>query len=449
MNRIEKVPKYSLPMIGDFCLIILNISHNTTVIPNALFRIDNLGLINVVFFIVNFFYILIRFKGGIHKIKSQKLLFLLLAFFLLYIIEIIKSPFIINGRFEYSLALTFHMITFIALLNNCYKEYSLKYGTKVGLELILKFYIVFSIYIITTTILAFFLFKLNVLSPYTNSVSYGIMQSNISQAGTKYYFPGYLSILETNVHFVARIPLLQEHGLICGLSHEPHLASYIVAPSLLFLIAIKKFSKSTLLLIVCSFMLFFVLASSATNFLLIIALTIIGAFIYYINIKKNIIVTIGILLLFVFMTTAIIYNSDDFILLVENSNLAFVANKLNPSSGSGSLEYSTNRIFYMLNPSTVMGTTLFSTSIEDGNDIGFIPFVFNLLILVSLFWNSFKLIMTKNKKYFYTGLGVLYFLLHSMKINLLIYRSPYTLFIIFILIISLEAAKTEREQAIM
>jgi hypothetical protein len=415
--------------ILDFLIIVINISNVITIIPYIIFSATSMGECLVYSFMMNLIYILFRFKLRIIFPENRTKRWAIFFFLLFLLFEVIKYPLITTnkGSFEFSLFVFLNNFIFFILLYNCFIEYLHILGYRKAINLVIYYYIIFCLYIIITTDFCWFLLNTEVISPYSNSVFWAIMNSNVSEAKAEYFFPGNLSILLITK---SRIPLLQEYGVLCGLSHEPHVVNFMISPSLFFIFSLNNKNNIITSLLIFLYGLFFLITVSATN---ILTLLIVLLFIYILrsyNTKKSMILNNVLIFLIVFFIIILLENNDNIVAEISN----FLDSKLNPTStDSSSVEYSKERIFFTLKPSSVIGGTIFSTSLDsERGDIGLIPCILNILFLSSFIFSIIKLLGSKDKNLFYIGIGVLYFLIHSSKTNLLNYIYPFTVFIIFI-----------------
>ena len=103
---------------------------------------------------------------------------------------------------------------------------------------------------------------------------------------------------------------------------------------------------------------------------------------------------------------------------------------------SGSMEYSTDRFRFLLQPTSFFGSTLYTTAISPKTDVGIIPFLLNILFVTVLFLKGIILYLKadSSSKEFFLALGCMYFILHSMKTNALNYQYTYLVFIILVII---------------
>lgn len=391
----------------DF-VVLMNIATNVTIIP-CVIGLNSVPMIHVFLLVLNFLTIFISGNGSYREknVLNVKYTWPLIFMMLLYIWEILKTPFI-NGpnRFGYSVVLFLVQASFLYLLFN-------KYQRTGRLESITRVYIYISIYVVLSTVLCWLLLNTGVISV-DNSVSYYIMNSDITQMGSEYYFPKHLSVILSSG---TRLPLLHTYGIPCGLSHEPHVSTFFVTPGLI--LAIGKLSDWKKYLLIGVSVLFFLISISMTNF---VGLAIVLAYYVMKTNKKQLLVLIPMLaIIFVLASNTPIFGEvSDFI-----QQKSF-------SENSGSGDYSYNHILYALQPNTIIGTTFYSTSIAANEDVGAINSLINICFFVSFVACIFKcLLKAKGSQLLYVC-AILYFLIHSAKTNTLNYTLPFTIYMVVI-----------------
>lgn len=93
-------------------------------------------------------------------------------------------------------------------------------------------YIIFAVFNIGITSIAFILTQLGLLSPYTNEINglSSLFYGNV-ESGQTYYMPGYLAVQSSNI----RVSLTSKSYL--GWSFEPHVFCLFVIPAIFYLVA--------------------------------------------------------------------------------------------------------------------------------------------------------------------------------------------------------------------
>lgn len=311
-------------------------------------------------------------------------------------------------RFAYSITMLVLEISFLAVLCGMLGKYKEK-----TLELLSNTYIFYSLCNVIGVCLAFILILEGVLAPDSNNLDIKLITEDDGIA----YFPGYLTVIRPND--VERVSFLAFFGNFCGFSHEPNAVGYVCLPAFFILLyKCREYNFLIKIIVIILYALFFLITISATAFISITIVTLVGLFMAgrQKGGRKNWIV-LAILICILVLFTSYIFETFPFIL-----------NKLTASGGSK--DYSVDRISYAFTPETFMGTTVYTTSVD--GDIGIVTMFLNLCYYISAGLLCLRMLNNRNREVFYYGLALLYFLCHSMKIIIMVYRYPYTVFIIFL-----------------
>lgn len=391
----------------DF-VVLMNIATNVTIIP-CIMGLNSVSAVHFFLLVLNFLTILFsgNSSNGKKYIISIKYAMPLVLMMLLYIWEIIKSPFI-NGpnRFWFSITLFLVQASFLYLLFK-------KFQSTGRVETIIRIYIYVSIYVVLSTVFCWLLLNIGAIQV-NNPVNYYIMSSNMRQMGSEYYFPSHLSVI---LNSGIRLPLLHAYGIPCGLSHEPHVSTFFVTPGLI--LAFGKWNDWRKYLLVVVSALFFLISISMTN---LISLFIVLVYYSVKTQNKHLLVLIPLLV--------IVYVLGSYTtLLGEVSD--FIQQKLF-SEDSSSGDYSYNHILYALKPNTIIGTTFYSTSITSNEDIGAINSLINICFFVSFVVCIFQCLRKAKGTQLLFVCALFYFLIHSAKTNTLNFTFPFTIYMVFI-----------------
>ena len=219
-----------------------------------------------------------------------------------------------------------------------------------------------------------------------------------------------------------RVPFFQDYGILTGLFHEPHVLAINIFPCLILLLGLKSGKLSHGIII--TLMMLFVLFCGSTANILSLLLTL---FVFlFLSSKKNLFkVMIGVVVIFFVVMAYVSY---------DDTLLQFVLGRLDVDNGSQ--EASRNLLEFAFIPRTLFGTDMFSSSMMEGaqknEDVGFIPFFMNITFLFFYFKNVIKLILSKDNVAKATGYASLYYIIHSAKNGMLMYRSLMPLFLVFL-----------------
>ena len=414
-----KVKERSSKYLIDSLIILLNISNSYSIIPYLLFFQYKRGVNTLIIILINIVYLLIRHNKNI-KIPFKHPLFV--------IYFILNS---INAYSAYETRTAFVMpplyllcnTLFYIILYNCYTYYKrVGIGEKKTIWLLWRGYIwICAICIISISIL-FILIKAGV-SPHSNLFNdrMDLFEDNVNTLGHTYYYPFYTSVLLVSKNISLKLPFFSEYGTICGIYFEPHIVTFMLCPALFLLWA---YIKRTMYRVGLFFMwLFIILVSCSTTNILCFTFCIVVFCLYT---KKGRIILIPIMYVLVFVV---------FIVGLENTDLFFIANKLD---GSSSMQYSQNTIFYVFEPKTLLGSNFLNNGYlkeisTHPKDVGYIPCFLNILFLVVAYLKLLKSFFNKDICSVLLSCMILYFFLHSMKIAMVSYSLSFFIFIIFLL----------------
>ncbi|WP_407277200.1 hypothetical protein R5O20_11780 [Tenacibaculum maritimum] len=314
-------------------------------------------------------------------------------------------------------------ITFYIILINLFYDYLDKYSLDKSLWLILRGYIWFSLIGLFSVISMFFLINVLIISPLVNDVgsSMDLFSSNLKNPDTNYYFPYNISVFLESRDI--RIPFFQKEGIITGIFHEPHTATFLLTPALFILLYFLK-SRIKKILFIFLFTLFFLVQASTTNIIALLLVVFVFNFNKY---KKNII-------LLVLLITGTIIG----FLVINPEIYSFIVLRFS----SGSASYSLATLKFPFTPKTLIGSSFYDLSYIDTywniadktQNVGYIMFFLNLSFLLFFIGNQAK-ILIKLKKRRLLAIISLYFLFHSTKIAMYSYSLSYLIFIIFIIYI--------------
>lgn len=306
-------------------------------------------------------------------------------------------------RIEFSLSVLLNQISFFLLLRNTI------FLRKHTLTVLLKPYLFYSLYNVFVIIFIYILITFCALNPYQNISTIYLFAKDNELA----YFPYYLSIFRPDD--TIRLAFFYVGGMICGLSHEPHVVAYICLPAFFILIFSEKFRRVRSIILIMYILFVFITFSATTilSFICVILVFLCRHFLYEKNIFATLLLIGGVLLL----GWKIIGEVD----------LSFLTNKL--TAEGGSRDYSIDRLFYAINPSTFLGSTIFTTDIS--GDVGLVTCILNIAFYVSFVFLIIKLL--NNYRYIGFALAFSYLFFHSMKIILLVYSYPFILYMLFVL----------------
>ncbi|WBX76163.1 hypothetical protein PG911_16245 [Tenacibaculum ovolyticum] len=314
-------------------------------------------------------------------------------------------------------------ITFYIILINLFYDYLNKYSFDRSFWLILRGYIWFSLIGLFSVISMFFLVKVMDFNPLVNDVGskMDLFAPNLKNPDTNYYFPYNISIFLESKDI--RIPFFQKEGIITGIFHEPHTATFLLSPALFILLYFLK-SRFKKIFFIFLFTLFFLIQASTTN---IIGLLLVICVFNFNKYKKNVI------LLVLLITGSIIG-----FFVINPEIYSFIVLRFS----SGSASYSLTTLKFPFTPKTLIGSSFYDLSYintywntaDKTQNVGYIMFFLNLSFLIIFVINQVKSLIELKKRRL-LAIIPLYFLFHSTKIAMYSYSLSYLIFIIFIIYI--------------
>ena len=312
-----------------------------------------------------------------------------------------------NGDFVTTTEVTIEWVLFyMVLCKLCYKlTYNSSVGMNDGVLALSKGYILLSLISVVGVFIFFFALRIGIASR-GRIVELDYMEANIN--GGALYEWVLLSINNLQYEF-GRIPFFQDYGTLTGLFHEPNIITHNITPCMILLLGLlnKTIWRSVAIAVGVLIMLF---SASVTNVLVVAVCLLVYVFVKF---RSNVFVSIltaaiavGAVLLF------IRYSDDTF--------LNFFMGRMD--RGNASNAYTTSVIEHTFVPHTIFGYNFLSTSyisddgvLDNSLDIGFIPWLLNIIFLVLYFRNVIKLITKNNSAAMAVGFASLYYILHAAK----------------------------------
>ncbi len=414
---ILKFP-FSRVIVGQI-LIILNISIFQTVLLSVVFGNYEWYVHQLLLVILNLIFICFN----LNKLKIKKSFHLndvlILSLSLIYLLEYPRFLFLPEGFDIRLTTLCFlGVITFWIVLKMLFqsrKEEASKYDYPD------YYYINFSFLVLFSSVLIWALIFMGIIDYTDYPVPAGFssyIDNNTAQLDSKYYAPLYLTIIEVSPK---NIGLLSLFASFSGISYEPHIAMFFLAPSWFLLYQNQRFSRKFKILFNFLFIFFSFIAFSVTSFLALVC-------VYFLFSSTNIkrLIQIGLILSAIFLAI------NEFN-LSESIGMDFFVDKI--FSKGGSAEYSVNFLNYIFTPKSFFGFGLFNVPYPytKYDDIGLLSTFLILIFFTVMLLFSLKRLNSKQKILNGVGLAGLYFIFHSMKIPQLIITMPFTVYILFLL----------------
>jgi hypothetical protein len=234
--------------------------------------------------------------------------------------------------------------------------------------------------------------------------------------GHNYTFPGFISIALSEMNRNSFF----NTGLLVGLTHEPHVLSFLIFPSLFLILSYNSISY-TIKAIVFFLYLFVSFLSSSTTNLLTLATLLPVYLILAVKFHKN-----YINLFLIFILALILYISPIFDFIYDE----IVVPKL--TTNLGSLDYSVSMLKLVTASKSFFGngnSVAISDVLDNQGNMGYITSIFDIVFYIAFLYTAFKYTID-NSSNFILGFSFLYFILHSLKINYLIFNYPFLIYML-------------------
>ncbi|WP_417873922.1 hypothetical protein [Xanthomarina gelatinilytica] len=403
----------------DSFMILLNISNSYSIIPYLFFFQYIRGVNSAIIFLLNVAYIIFRFRKKVSLgFKNPMFLLFILINVFNYLFSLLTNTFGIG-----TVPFLFVNITFYIILINLFYEYLNKYSFDKSLWLIFRGYIWFSLIGLFSVLSLFFLVKIFNVNPMVNDIGsrMDLFAPNLKNPSTNYYFPYNISVFLQSKDI--RIPFFQNEGIITGIFHEPHTATFLLTPALFVLLYFLK-SRLKKITLIFLFTLFILIQASTTN---IIGVLIVVSVFYFNKYKRNII-----------LLSLLILGGIVSFLMINPEIYSFIVLRFS----SGSASYSLTTLKFPFIPKTLIGSSFYDLSYIDTywnvadktKNVGYVMFFLNLGFLILFAVNLVKSIVRLKKRRL-LAIVPLYFLLHSTKIAMYSYSLSYLILIIFVIYI--------------
>ncbi|WP_281644740.1 hypothetical protein [Bacteroides zoogleoformans] len=309
-------------------------------------------------------------------------------------------------------------ISFYLILVDLYSDYRRRLDFQDSIRQIFVGYICFFALNAASVCIMQVLVNFAGMDPIVNEITnrYDLFSSNQEKFDSRYYFPHYLSVVLADTEL--RIPLFQDKGFFLGFFHEPHSFMFIITPVALYCIFTAK-NKLVSYFLTVIIVLLILSCGSVTNILAILASL---TFFFIVRSRKRI-----------FLLIAIIMMAVIGIMVLDPDIYAFILYRFT----SGSADYSKTTLAFAFMPQTLMGTNFLDLSYWDHGmldyDVGYIPFIFNLLFLLFFILSIVRLLVNKKRFFNVIGMIALYFMIHSTKQAMVTYTIPLLCLIMFLL----------------
>lgn len=424
-----KINKRRLLALVDAFMIFINLSTSYSIVPYILLT-PNRYINAIIITLLTITYTIFRFIPSLF-IRGHWAFKIYVCLHLLCCVVAYFTNTGVSSAIVYLLS----NVSFFYLLYYVYK-YNYKIGgNQAAIMSVIKPYLV----IVSITLLGcaamFVLLKMG-FNPMKNDVSfkYDLFSDNATKFLANYYYPFYISIVEPNSIDI-RIPFFQDTGFITGIYHEPHCMTFMTFPALFLMLFLFRGKKRFQWIVVVLYVLQLCLAGSTTNIAAFLCCVIV--FLLY-TFKSSLSKSIG-LLLFLLLCVIVVASTVDLTLF------DFIFKKIE----SGSMTYSMSTIDFALKPRTIFGTSFFNLGyLNVGSeaarmDVGYIPFIMNILFLITCIYYMAKLFKSKSKFKLAVLLTCVYFFAHSAKVAMVAYSLTMLIYMVFLAFIATQLSDKE------
>lgn len=410
-------------------MIFINLSTSYSIVPYMLFT-PNRYINAIIITLLTITYTIFRFKPSLF-IKGHSAFKIYVCLHLLCCV----AAYFTNTGFSSAIVYLLSNVSFFYLLYCVYRYNYKTGGNKVAIISVIKpYFVIVSITLLGCAVM-FTLLKMG-FNPMKNDISfkYDLFSDNATKFLANYYYPLYISIVETNSIDI-RLPFFQDTGFITGIYHEPHIMTFMTFPALFLMLFLFREKKRFQWVVVVLYVLQLCLAGSTTNIAAFLICVIV--FLLY-TFKSSLSKSIG-LLLFLLLCVIVVVSTIDLTLF------DFIFKKIE----SGSMTYSMSTIDFALKPRTIFGTSFFNLGyLNVGSeaarmDVGYVPFIMNILFLITCIYYMAKLFKSKSKFKLAVLLTCVYFFAHSAKVAMVTYSLTMLIYVIFLAFITTQLSDKE------
>lgn len=411
--------KLTVLSLIDVLIVLLNIAAGRgNILPYWLFSLPNGNWVMGLTILIDILYILVRLQtlNGFRYLKNLTPFYIMMALMGYNAFNIL-----IHGEFAkfvpvletlgVEMVFAFILATLIMKMRkaNCLKSQ--------GIFSLSKGYLLLSFISIGGVFVSFMLLRMG-FSSY-EPINAEFMSANIESGAT--YVRSFFSV--NSIGSILRVPFFQDFGMLCGLFHEPHILAYNVFPCLFLAMGLTHNRLIIQILLIVSATLIILFTGSTTNLLA----TAICLLVYFqTTIKRNFITNV----LFISVIIGIIYayvSLDDTLFTIVSGRL---------DADNHSQQYSISLLEFAFTPKTLMGTNFLSTQYvlkeQSREDVGYIPFVMNIMFILFYCKNIIQLLRSTDSLVYSVGMASLYYILHSAKIGMVMYSFPLIVLLIFL-----------------
>ncbi len=411
-------PKKWLYLI-DAIIVLLNIAAGRgNIFPYWLFGFSKSTWVLATIFSIDVLYIILRFK---RIVDFHYIPYLFPVYVFLITLGYNNINILINGHGDFPTGLEFWavFVLFTSILTRLHLTInSSNLSRDEKIRYFLRGYNWISLFSVGGVILSFIAILL--IGESYVPIEADFFESNID-LGLEYY-RSYFSVITQGS--LLRVPFFQEYGTLCGLFNEPHILAHNVFPFLILMIGIsQRMTLKALFIVVSLVMILF--AGSTMNILAVFVCIIVFFFVE--SRRKNIFAPIIGIVLLIFLIY--IYIS------IDDTLLYVVLGRMDESNQSQ--QASKNILEFAFSPKSLLGRNFLDTSYsltvtENGQDVGYIAFLLNIVFIVTYMRNVFLLLLKKDGIPITVGMASLYYIIHSAKIGMSIYVHSLPIYLVFL-----------------
>lgn len=401
--------------IADIFIIIINIAAGRgNYLLFGLLNLKSTLIVCLLTIIIDVVYITFRFGNTPFlklKIPPSALFFEILLFYNSLHMFIIGKSY--RTSFSYFLIVLLFSLIITSQISICQKS---NLSITDGIKIISKGYLWLSLISIFGIIISFIL--LEIFGFHGNQVHVDFLSSH-EELGLVHYWSFFtLNSLDS----LLRVPFFQDHGILTGLFHEPHILALNVFPCIILLLGFTEtLFKRMALIILATLMVLF--EGSSMN---IIVLAICLLLYFVIHLKMHFIRVI--------LSVALIILAINFYYKIDDSLFLVIAERLN--SENQSQVVSRNLLEFAFTPKTLFGSDMLETSfaygVQSTGDVGYIAFLLNLSFIITYGRNIWRLIQKKDTISESVAFASLYYVLHSAKVGMTMYIQTLPILLIYL-----------------
>lgn len=420
----------NLKLFLDSLMVLLNLAAaRGNILLYWLFGVTQIRSVLIIVVVLDFLYLFVRFRGlfFIGNIGSSIYLLPLYFTFALIIVNYYNALREGSGFLVSTLSVLL-VLLFAFIVGGLIKDYTKKMNSAEVAHVISNGYVWLSLLTVSGVFLSFFLDMLFGLQ--ATPIDADFLESNIEQGSC--YYRSFFSVLVQNTE--ERVPFFHQFGIFTGLFHEPQVVTHNVFPCLILMLGFAKTRRKRLIIIV-STLVFMLFSGSVTN--MVVAAFCLLVYLFVKSKQRILGISFGVGLIVLFVLLVLRLDSES---IMQD----FVLDRLDPENRSQL--YSVSMLIWSFSPRTLFGNNFLDTDyvldiMDFGgarSDVGLIPCILFIGFILSIVFNTIRLLSVDNKLAKTVGVASLYFILHSMKIGMPMLMLTFPILLIFLQFIILQ-----------